>query len=205
MRIYIDSYRPVHQGAGIKISLHLENDSENERAEADITVSFEDYTELCEYIKAGEIGEEMFSVLEERGRRYAAYSYGLYLLGYGECSRKKMVYKLTQKGHDRESAEAAADMLVRAGYIDEFELIHEAMLYACHEKCYGRRRIVAELYKKGFEREDIREAFRLYEGELDYDRSRRKLLLMKFGSEEPIAADIKQKQKIQATLYRYGY
>lgn len=205
MRIYIDSHRPVHQGAGIKISLRLENETSGERADADITVSFDDYSELCVYIKAGEISEELFSVLEERGRRYAAYSYGLYLLEYGECSRKKMVYKLTKKGHDRESAEAAADMLVRAGYIDEFELIHEAMLHACRDKCYGRRRIVAELYQKGFEREDIREAFRLYESELDYDEARRKLLLMKFGSEEPTAQDIKQKQKIQATLYRYGH
>ena len=205
MRIYIDSHRPVHQGAGIKISLRLENETSGERADADITVSFDDYSELCVYIKAGEISEELFSVLEERGRRYTAYSYGLYLLEYGECSRKKMVYKLTKKGHDRESAEAAADMLVRAGYIDEFELIHEAMLHACRDKCYGRRRIVAELYQKGFEREDIREAFRLYESELDYDEARRKLLLMKFGSEEPTAQDIKQKQKIQATLYRYGH
>jgi len=205
MRIYIDSHRPVHQGAGVKISLRLDNERTGERAKADITVSFDDYSELCTYIKAGEISEELFSVLEERGRRYAAYSYGLYLLGYGECSRKKMVYKLTKKGHDRDSAEAAADMLVHAGYINEFELIHEAMLHACRDKCYGRRRIVAELYQKGFEREDIREAFRLFEGELDYEQAKKKLLLAKFGSEDPKPSDIKEKQKIQAALYRYGH
>lgn len=204
MRIFIEGKRPVHSGAGIKISLRLVSERE-ESAAADITVSFEDYADLSDYIKEGEISEELFSVLEEKGRIYMAYSYGLYLLEWGECSRKKMVQKLTQKGHDRESAETAADMLVSAGFIDEFELIHQAMLHACNDKCYGRRRIIAELYKKGFDREAVREAFRLYEGELDYEGARRRLLAQKFGTEDPVASDIKEKQKIQSTLYRYGF
>lgn len=205
MNIYIEGHKPVHQGAGIAIKLRLENEAAGESARAEIIISFDDYSVLCDYIKSGSISEELFSALEERGRRYAAYSYGMYLLEYGECSRKKMVYKLTQKGHDRESAEAAADMLVKAGYIDEYEQIHSAMLHACNDKCYGRKRIIAELYSNGFERETIREAFRLFEDELDYEEAKRKLLCRKFGSEEPIAEDLKQKQKIMNTLYRYGH
>ena len=179
MRIYIDSKKPVHEGMGICIKLVLESDA-GERAEGDVTISLDDYMTLAEHIKEGQISEEFFSVLEEKGRIYSAFSYGMYLLGFGECPRKKLVLKLERKGHDRESAQIAADMLVQAGYIDEYELVHSAMLHACRDKCYGRRRIIAELYEKGFEREVIQEAFRLFEGELDYDEAREKLLKMKF-------------------------
>lgn len=204
MKIYIESKKPVHEGAGISIKLRLESQS-GESAQADIVISFDDYSVLCEHIRPGEISEEFFSVLEEKGRIYSAYSYGVYLLGFGECPRKKLVAKLVRKGHDRDSAEAAADILVQAGYIDEFELVHNAMLHACHDKCYGRRRIIADLYEKGYTREVIQEAFRLFEGELDYDEARRKILKMKFGSEEPTPKDLKEKQKIMNTLYRYGH
>ena len=204
MRIRINSKKPVHEGMGMCIRLTLESDA-GERAEADITILLDDFLVLAEHIKEGEISEEFFSVLEEKGRIYAAYSYGMYLLGFGECPRKKLVSKLARKGHDRESAETAADMLVRAGYIDEYDLVHSAMLHACRDKCYGRRRIIAELYEKGFEREVIQQAFRLFECELDYDEARRKLLRMKFGSETPEPKDIKEKQKIMNTLYRYGH
>ncbi len=205
MRIYIESHKPVHQGAGVKIELALENEETGERADASVTVSFDDYSDMSSFIKAGEISEEVLSVLEEKARIYQAYSYGSYLLGFGECSRKKMVYKLERKGHDRESAERAADMLVQAGYIDEFELIHEAMLHACRDKCYGRKRIISELYAKGFERDDIREAFRLYECELDYDEAKRRLISRKYGTDKPEFSDIKEKQKMLAMLYRYGH
>lgn len=205
MKIFIESKKPVHSGAGVCIRLRLRDECSGESASADIIISFDDYSMLTDLIKEGEISEELFSALEERGRIYAAFSYGMYLLGFGECSRKKLVYKLTKKGHDRESAERAADMLVCAGYIDEFELIHEAMLHACRDKHYGRRRIIAELYSKGFEREAIAEAFRLFEGELDYDEAKRALLRSKFGSEEPVPSDIKEKQKIMTTLSRYGH
>ncbi len=205
MRIHIDSYKPVHQGAGIKIELVLENEGTGERAEANVIISFDDYSIMSSLIKQGEISEEVFCVLEEKSRIYAACSYGMYLLGFGECSRRKMVYKLTQKGHDRESAEAAADMLVQSGYIDEFELIHEAMLHACRDKCYGRRRIISELYSKGFERDAIREAFRLYEAELDYEAAKRELICRKYGTDKPQFSDIKEKQKMYAMLYRYGH
>lgn len=204
MKIYIESKKPVHEGAGVSIKLRLESQS-GESAQADIVISFDDYSVLCEHIRPGEISEEFFSVLEEKGRIYSAFSYGMYLLGFGECSRKKLIYKLTQRGHDRESAGRAADMLAEAGYIDEYELVRSAMIHACRDKCYGRRRIIAELYNKGFERETVQEAFRLFEGELDYDEAKRKLLKMKFGSEEPAPKDLKEKQKIMNTLYRYGH
>ena len=194
----------MHEGAGVSVRLRLESET-GESAGADIVISFDDYSVLCEYIRPGEITEEFFSVLEEKGRIYSAYSYGMYLLGFGECSRKKLVYKLEKRGHDRESACRAADMLAEAGYIDEYELVHSAMLHACHDKCYGRRRIIGELYEKGFDRETIQEAFRLFEGELDYEEAKRKLLKMKFGSESPTPKDIKEKQKIMNTLYRYGH
>ena len=58
---------------------------------------------------------------------------------------------------------------------------------------------------KGFERDDIREAFRLWEGELDYDEARREILRRKYGTEKPEFADIKEKQKAKALLYRYGH
>ena len=204
MRIFIESKKPVHEGMGMCIKLALESDA-GERAGAEIIISLDDFMMLAEHIRESEISEEFFSVLEEKGRVYAAYSYGMYLLGFGECPRKKLVYKLTNKGHDRDSAEIAADMLVQAGYIDEFELVHDAMIHACRDKCYGRRRIIAELYAKGFDRETVQEAFRLFESELDYDEARAKLLKMKFGTDTPEPKDIKEKQKIMNTLFRYGH
>ena len=204
MKIYIESKKPVHEGAGVAIKLSLSSDT-GECSDGEIIISFDDYSEFSECIKVGQITEEFFSVLEEKGRIYSAYSYGMYLLGFGECSKKKLVIKLQRRGHDRDSAEAAADMLARAGYIDEYELVHQAMLHACNDKYYGRRRIIAELYEKGFDREVIQEAFRLFEGELDYEEAKSKLLHTKFGSDNPIPTDLKEKQKIMNMLYRYGH
>ena len=79
------------------------------------------------------------------------------------------------------------------------------MIHACRDKCYGRRRIIAELSAKGFDRETVQEAFRLFESELDYDEARAKLLKMKFGTDTPEPKDIKEKQKIMNTLFRYGH
>ena len=153
-------------------------------------------------LKVGECDRELFDTVSHSADVYYAVKRGVNILGYGVCSKKMLVRKLVAKGIAPEAAREAAEELVRRGYMDpQADAAREAQRGAL--KLWGQRRIAAELFKKGYTEEDIRSALYALEDEgVDFteicaERIRR--------STDDMPADPKQRQKLIASLQRYGF
>ena len=83
------------------------------------------------------------------------------ILVYASNTEKRLREKLLRKGYSQSDVDTAVDYCKGKGYVnDSSQLIYTAQVIA-GSKLYGKRRLVVELYKKGFRREDI--------AALDYD------------------------------------
>ena len=160
------------------------------------------YTSLR--IRKGEISEERFDEIARAADVASAYKKGLFLLGYGACSEKKLKFKLRTKGFSEDVSTEAVEMLVRTGCIDE-KSDAEREVERCLMKLWGRKRIIAHLYTKGFAADAVNEACTLLD-EVDFVENCRKLI-MKDHREQLMAAreDITLMTKLCAALQRMGY
>lgn len=122
-------------------------------------------------------------------------------LSYGDLSRKQLCDKL--KRHFNEDVIlSVVKLLSDKGYIDDERL---AVRYAdnlAQKRRYGRTRIKAILYEKGFSSDDISTALE----SLDDDMLRDNLeYLLKTQGRKYNLTDRKQKAKLNNFLYRLGY
>ena len=95
---------------------------------------------------------------------------GLRLLGYGSCSERALCRKLTEKGIDRELAAEAVERLRQMGYLnEEADALREAERSVA--KGWGKRRIAAALFAKGYSDRSVRAALdSLEDAGVDYIR-----------------------------------
>ncbi len=150
-----------------------------------------------------EVSEEEANALFAAERRCAAVRAALRLLSYGDNSSADLCRKLRQRGVSREDAAFACEKMRENGYLDDAALLRERILADAREKLWGRRRIEASLYQKGYSREDVQNALSLLEGEIPFEENKRTLLVRKFGKEKPQSAE--ESRKMRAFLIRYGY
>lgn len=107
-------------------------------------------------LSAGDVvTDEEFERLYEKSETARALIRAERMLSYGVCSKKQLVLKLRRVGIDEKYANNAADILEERGYIDENEQAKRAALAYCRQKHWGRRRIVADLLSKGYEKEAV--------------------------------------------------
>lgn len=158
----------------------------------------EQYTDLKPTV--GEITPEQAEALTEAGRLCAAIRRGMSLLGYGDPSARRLAYKLTVKGVDRETASAAVAYLVDKGYIRED---NAATLRAeqSFRKGWGPRRIREDLRAQGFSAETAEEAMASLL-EVDWVEACAEVIRKKYGE---IPEDRGARQKLIATVMRLGY
>lgn len=127
-----------------------------------------------------------------------AYNYAVSLLARRDHSERELINKLHQKGYD-EGAERAIDKLKKSGYVNDE---HFARLYVRelqNLKKYGKKRIEQELFRKGVDREIIREVL----DETDFNASELvSLIERKYGR---YLSDEKGIQKTMNGLLRMGY
>ena len=98
--------------------------------------------------------EEKADAVKEAAALTEAVSKALDVLSYSGLSRRALVDKLRLKYKiDRGAAEAAADYVVRRGYLDEDAQASRIAESAVRSKLWGRRRVVAGLYAKGYPKE----------------------------------------------------
>ncbi len=168
--------------------------------EVKLTV-FPDGFSLCE---GQSISKEEFSELVESAERYAAYKKGIDLLAYGDCTKKRLVQKLRQRGYSSQSAIFTAAMLEKKGFIKEGE---HALRCAEGEakKKYGKKRIAARLFSLGFEQKYISEAMEYLEENVDFEE-----LLEEYAEkhglfEKLLSKDYSQRQKATASLINRGF
>lgn len=153
-------------------------------------------------LSKGEADEELYETVESEARLYEALKRAVRSLEFGACSKKALKIKLVRAGFDRDCAERAVEMLEGDGLVDDTET-------ACREaerafkKLWGRRRIEAELYKKGYGADSVRDAMRyINRVGADYVANCERLIRKKIGSEELEPDGLR---KLIAALQRYGY
>ncbi len=154
------------------------------------------------HLSVGECDRERFDAVCEAAELYRAKKRGLNILGYGASSEKGLAHKLMSKGFSKATAERAVAELSAEGYIN-------ADADACREaekglaKLWGKKRIAATLYQKGYSDSSVKRAiFALEDGGVDFselcaERLRRTV--------DELPRDPKEKQKLIASLIRYGF
>ncbi len=148
----------------------------------------------------GAITLEKADALAEAGRLCAAIRRGMNLLGYSDPSARRLAYKLTAKGIDRETAAAAVAYLVDQGYIRED---NAAALRAEQNsrKGWGPLRIREDLRAQGFSSEAAEEAMEAL-AEVDWTEACAEVIRKKYGE---IPSDRGERQKLIAAMLRLGY
>ena len=194
----IQSVTPVGEGETVAVVLVCPQPDGGKPKRIKLRLLTEQYAEL--EVKVGEITEDRADGLMEAGRLCAAILRGMALLQYGDQSARRLAYKLTAKGVDRETAATAASYLVAKGYIQEDST---ALLRAWQgvRKGWGVLRIREDLLAHGFSSEAVEGAV---EGlaEVDFAENCAGMIRKKYGG---VPADKPTRQKLTAALMRLGY
>ena len=124
----------------------------------------------------------------------------LYDVKYGDQSARRLAYKLTAKGVDRDTAARATAYLAERGYIHEDDT---ATLRAEQDlrKGWGERRIREDLIAHGFTREAVEEAIESL-SDVDWVENCAAVIRKKYGE---IPEDKGERQKLMAAMMRLGY
>ncbi len=151
-------------------------------------------------LRVGECDRACYDNVEYAARLYAAEKRALQILSYGSCSEKMLCRKLVMKGVDREIAEDAVAMLCERGLFDSSaSAVREVEKGIA--KLWGRRRIAAALYEKGYSDRTIREAISVLS---EIDEAELCVRRIKKRSGE-IPTDPTERKKLIASLERYGF
>ena len=127
-----------------------------------------------------------------------AYNYAVTLLSRRDHSERELMTKLSQKGY-ADGAEEAIAKLRNGGYVSDERFARLYVRELQTLKKYGKKRIEQELYRKGIERDIIREVLE----ETDFDENQLvSLIERKYGR---YLSDEKGIQKTINGLLRMGY
>ncbi|MBQ8140678.1 MAG: regulatory protein RecX [Clostridia bacterium] len=196
MIIEITSVSARSGGAEVELGVRICN-GENFETKRIVLLSRR-YAELS--VTSGSVSQECFEELELEAEICRAVKRGMYILGYGASSKKNMVLKLRSKGFSREISETASEYLCELGYInEEKDAVCEAE--RCLKKYWGRRRISASLYEKGYSDEAVRAALESLRG-VDFSERCAELIRKRF---RVVPDEPRELQKLIASMVRYGY
>jgi regulatory protein len=145
-----------------------------------------------------EVDEDELEEIRQTVSVRRAYNYAVSLLSRRDHSEKELMTKLTQKGYTQGAEEAIAK-LRDGGYVSDERFARLYVRELQTFKKYGKRRIEQELFRKGIDREIIREVLE----ETDFDESELVSLIERkygiyLGDEKGIAKTING-------LLRMGY
>ena len=155
-----------------------------------------------EFSKGQLLSPEQFDQLLKTDAHTRAVQKGLSLLDFGDHTKRGMCSKLRERGHDRESAEFAAEYLEGKRYIREDDYMRR-LIAKYYKKGYGPSRIKSELYKKGFDRELFSTVFEEECAELDFALPASEFIEKKGGLYA--LSDKDERQKLYAALMRRGF
>ena len=126
----------------------------------------------------------------------AAREAAISILAYKENTEKELFDKLKARGFSEESAAAALAYVIEKKYLSEKRYFLRFVEYCGNVKRYGRRRIAAEVYAKGFSEATLAECSEEAYGRIDFDENcYQALLLLKKDDRE----------KARAALLRRGF
>lgn len=180
------------------------NTAEGQRLRQRIPLTAEQYAGMG--LSVGPISVEEAVRLTEAGQLCRAIRKGMELLGYGDLSVRRMVWKLTVRGVDRETAAGAATYLKEKGFLRE-ESAAERRAEQGARKLWGPRRIRQDLMAQGYEEAAVQAAMEaLSDPEnpeaTNYIANCATLIRKKYGE---VPADRQERQRMLAGLTRLGY
>lgn len=151
-------------------------------------------------LRVGECDRVCYDNVEYAARLYAAQKRALQILSYGSCSEKMLCRKLVMKGVDREIAEDAVAELCERGLLDSSaSAVREVEKGIA--KLWGRRRIAAALYEKGYSDRTVKEAMLTLRQVDEVELCVRRIEKQAGG----IPTDPTERRKLIASLERYGF
>ena len=192
------SVTPAGEGETVNVVLAMPADAGGKPQRFSFHLLVEQYAALG--VQAGTVSEEQAHALLDAGRLCGAIRRGIAMLGYADQSARRLAYKLTAKGVDRETAAAAVAYLAKKGYIHEDST---AALRAEQglRKGWGERRIREDLCAHGFSREAVEEAMESL-SDVDWAEACAAVLRKRYGE---IPAERSQRQKLIAAMMRLGF
>ena len=192
------SVSPAGEGETVTVVLALPDPEGKKAQRVSFCLLVEQYAELG--VKIGEITPEEADALLDAGKLCGAIRRGIVLLGYGDQSARRLAYKLTAKGVDRDIAARATAYLTEKGYIREDDT---ATLRAEQDlrKGWGERRIREDLIAHGFTHEAVEEAMEELTN-TDWVETCAAAMRKKYGK---IPEDKGERQKMLAAMMRLGY
>lgn len=138
----------VKKGKGDKAHLHVDG-------EYFMTVDYAYLTDLGVY-DGMDADEDSILEMKDKIRKRRAYNNAVDMLSRRDHSVKELTDKLIMKGHG-EYADYAAEKLLRYGYLDDRRFALNFANELINLKSYGKRRVEQELYRKGVDRDIIKE------------------------------------------------
>ncbi len=192
------SVTPAGEGETVTVVLALPDPEGKQARRVRFHLLVEQYAELK--VQTGTVTPAYVDALLDAGRLCGAIRRGMALLQYGDQSARRLAYKLTAKGVDRETADRAAAYLTEKGCIREDDT---ATLRAEQgiRKGWGERRIREDLIAHGFTREAVEEAMESL-GDTDWEETCAEAIRKKYGE---IPEDRGERQKLMAAMMRLGY
>lgn len=192
------SVSPAGEGETVTVVLAMPDPEGKKAQRVSFCLLVEQYAEL--EVKVGPVTYEKAEELLDAGRLCGAIRRGIVLLGYGDQSARRLAYKLTAKGVDRDTAARATAYLTEKGYIREDDT---ATLRAEQDlrKGWGERRIREDLIAHGFTHEAVEEAMEELSN-TDWVETCAAAMRKKYGK---IPEDKGERQKMLAAMMRLGY
>ncbi|MBO5273604.1 MAG: RecX family transcriptional regulator [Clostridia bacterium] len=122
------------------------------------------------------------------------------ILAYSDNTRAKLIEKLRRAGYDADVCEAAADEMTAKGMLNEERMVIHAVEYMAEVKLFGRRRIYAELNKKGFSRQAVENCVPEVMDAIDFEEA-----CLKLAKKQRFEHSEAGRMKLTRTLMRYGF
>ena len=196
MTIQIKRLSAIGNGDIIGVDIEIEHEGNSERSFFKILSSQYSRMKLAK----GEISQIDYENIEAASEVCTAYLRAMNILSFGSNTASTLILKLRRRGVGNDAAREAVEMLRIQGYINEDEDLKRE-IERCIRKLWGNRRIMAHLHQKGYDDEVLSaaedELSEIDFGELCLERLENKC--------DEIPADVKERQKLIASLARYGY
>ncbi len=196
MTIQIKAFTAISSGNVIEVAVEMKEGEHSEKRFFKLLSS--DFTSMR--LSKGEISSDTFDELEGAEKKCKAYLRALNIISFGANTSRGLMIKLRRRGIDEESARMAVGILCEKGYLNEQEDLSRE-IERCIRKKWGRGRIMAHLRAKGYEDEVLSEADDAF-SEVNFGNLCLEILCDKC---DEIPSDPKEKQKLIASLSRYGY
>ena len=192
------SVTPAGEGETVNVVLAMPAETGEKPLRFSFLLLVEQYADLG--VQVGEVTPERAEALLEAGRLCGAIRRGIAMLGYADHSARRLICKLTAKGVDRETAEAAVAYLSEKGYVREESAAARRVRQGL-DKGWGERRIGEDLFAHGFSRDVVEEALAEL-SDVDWVEACAAAIRKRYRE---IPGDRGELQKLMAAMMRMGY